>query len=126
MPKTDTTEIFVSDLEDVRQVLGACLVMLQARDLIEAQVAFSGTRPSPLTAEVERTKNRFDGYFSDFLLAEHEANLEEDDLDDEVAEHEPEEGAESAAEASDDLSSSPLGTPRLPRQTGRRLKSDEV
>lgn len=127
MPKTDTTQIYVNDLEDVRQVLGACLVWLQARDLQEAQIAFSVTRPSPLTIEVERVKERFDGYFGDFLLAQHEADLAADDIEDADDELGPENGSEELAEASEELlSGAPLGSPKLPKQEGRRLSSEEV
>lgn len=126
MPKTDTHPVYASDLEDVAQVLGACLTFLQARDLMEAQIAFSTPRPSPLSNEVQRLHDRFRGYMGDFLLAAREAELEEDDGDDQDSELEAENGSDEPVEASEVLSDSPLGKPRLPRQRGRRLDADEV
>lgn len=123
MPKTDTHPIYASDLEDVIQVLGACLTFLQARDLMEAQIAFSATRPSPLSSEVERLHDRFRGYMGDFLL---DAHFEEDDADVEVSEQEAEDGSDELTEASEELSATPLGAPNLRKQQGRRLDADEV
>jgi hypothetical protein len=115
---TDTIEIRVSDIEDVRQVLAACYGFLYARDIQEAQIQYQANRPSALTAEVERVKTRFDGYFQDFLLAEHEARLAEDRLDDQDTEDEPEDGAEDVTEV---LSGSPLGAFTPPTQEGTRV-----
>lgn len=123
MPKTDTHTIYVSDLEDVIQVLGASLTFLQARDLMEAQIAFSANRPSPLTTEVQRLHDRFRGYMGDFLLAQH---LDEDDPEDEDSELGAEDDAESVVEASEELSGAPLGAPQFKRQQGRRLDAEEL
>lgn len=123
MPRTDTHPVLASDLEDVIQTLGACLTFLQARDLMEAQIAFSQVRPSPLSTEVERLHSRYRGYMGDFLLAQH---LEDDDPEDADPELGAEDGSEELTEASEALSAAPLGTPDLPKQKGRRLKAEEL
>ena len=79
----------IADVEDVRQVLAACLTYFQAEDLKSAQVAFSAVRPSPLSLEIERLATRFRGYLGDYYLAQREAELEAED-----AEQEPQNGNE--------------------------------
>ena len=119
----EETTIQISDLDELRSVLAACLNYFSARDLEQAQLEFRATRPSPLTAEIERVKTRFDSYFSDFLLRRHEELLEteedEDDLD-------VEEDVEEAEHGSQSLSEAPLGTPVIKRQKGRVLEQDEI
>lgn len=123
----DSVSIFVKDLEDVRQVLAACNMFLQARDLMEAQIAFTSPRPSQLQLEIDRVKTRFDGYLSDYLLAAHEAELEvEGDESDEEYE-EAEDGSDELTEASEEpLSDAPLGEFKPPRRQGRRLSKEEL
>lgn len=123
MPRTDTHPVLASDLEETIQALGACLTMLQARDLMEAQIAFNMVRPSPLSVEVERLHARFRGYMGDFLLAQH---LEEDDSEDEESELGAEDGSEELTEASEALSDAPLGKPNLPKQKGKRLTAEDL
>ena len=119
--------IQLSDVEDTRQVLAACLNLVSARDFEQAQIEFRAVRPSPLTVEIERVKARLDHYLSDFLLARHEAALEEDDAEVEEDLEEAENGSEGLSEASEEeLSPAPLGEFKPPRQKGRRLNPDEV
>lgn len=112
----------IADVEDVRQVLAACLTYFQAEDLKSAQVAFSAVRPSPLSMEIERLATRFRGYLGDYYLAQREAELEAED-----AEQEPQNGNENDPEAvEEELSGSPLGEFTPPRQAGVRLTDEEV
>jgi hypothetical protein len=108
-----TVEISLTDLEDARHVLSACLTLLTARDIEKAQANMAAQRPSPLTQEVERMKERFDGHLADYLLARHEAKTEGGP-------------AEGEADEDDELVSAPLGEPNLPRQAGRRLTIEEM
>jgi len=123
----DEYPVRISDLEDVNQVLGACLNYLQARDLMEAQVAFTGTHYSPLTDEVGRLKARFAGYLGDYLLERHEGESEPsltEDADLEVEEsQEPDESLTEASEAP--LAGVPLGSVTR-KKRGRRLKDEEI
>lgn len=111
MPGIEATEILITDLEDARQILAACLTLLTAQDVAKAQLSFSRIRESALTQEVTRVKERLDGIFGDFLLVryehEEEENEEEDDPDEELA-------------------AEPLGAFRAPTQQGRRLDGVEV
>lgn len=118
----DIVEIQVSDLEDVRQVLAACYGFFVARDIQNAQAEFRAERPSPLRVEIERVKTRFDGYFGDFLLAEHEATLAADELADEESKEEAEEGSGELTEA---LSGTPLGDFTAPKQKGKRVTAKD-
>lgn len=112
----------IADVEDVRQVLAACLTYFQAEDLKSAQVAFSAVRPSPLSLEIERLATRFRGYLGDYYLAQREAELEAED-----AEQEPQNGNENDPEGvEEELSDTPLGEFRAPRQAGVRLTDEEV
>lgn len=123
----DTVEILVSDLEEARQILAACNTFLVARDLMEAQIEFRASRPSPLALEVDRIKARFDGYFGDYLLARHEASLEVETEDIEDDNEGAEDGSGELTEASEEpLSGAPLGDFKAPRQQGRRLSKEEV
>lgn len=120
-------EVHITDLEDVRQILAACHTYFTARDVEQAQVDFRAVRSSPLTAEIERVRARFDGYMGDLLLARHESELEEtasDTLDDNA---EAEEGSQELTEASeeDELVAAPLKFD-APKQRGRRLTKEEV
>lgn len=113
--------IRLSDLEDVRQILNACLNYFTARDLGDAQVKLEAYRKSPMTDEVERVKERMDGYLGDFLLMQYEeehGTIPEDDEVDEELEEEPEE--------EETLSGNPLGTVTAKRQQGRRLSKEEL
>lgn len=115
------------DVEDVRYVLKACLMFLQARDLMEAQANLTTVRPSALTVEVERVGDRFQAYFGQFLIDKHEAELEGYGQDaEEDAEDDPE-ASESLPEASEDeLSDAPLGSPNLVKQKGRVVSVEEL
>jgi hypothetical protein len=105
-------EITLADAEDAAQVLDACATFLTARDMMAAQASLSPFfRESPLTAEVQRLKTRFDGYLGDYLLARRRAEEGEDER--------PEEPEE-------ELSSDPLGQGTLPGQQGRRLSREEL
>lgn len=116
-------DIHLTDLEDVRDVLAACLNYFSARDFQQAQIAFGQERPSPLTSEIDRVKTRFDGYMSDFILARYEEERAGDSpADDGVAE----DGSEELTEASEELSGAPLGEPKPKRQRGRRLTAEEL
>lgn len=108
-----TVEISLTDLEDARHVLSACLTLLTARDIEKAQANMMAQRPSALTQEVERMKERFDGHLADYLLAQHEAEVEA-------------EGEEAPDEEEEPLAASPLGEPTLPKQSGRRLTVEEI
>ena len=112
----------ISDVEDVRQVLAACLTFFQAEDLKAAQVAFSAVRPSPLTLEVERLATRFRGYLGDYYLAQREAELEDEDAELEL----PNSSENVQEESEEELSGSPLGDFQPPRQAGVRLTDEEV
>lgn len=123
----DTQPITITDLEDVTQVLGACLTYFQAEDLQTAQVAFSAPRPSPLTMEIERLHTRMRGYVGDFLLARREVELEEEDSQVEDDIEGPENGSENDPEAfEEELSNAPLGEFKSQRQPGRILTDDEL
>lgn len=112
----------ITDVEDARQVLVACLTYFQAEDLKAAQLAFSAVRPSPLTMEIERLATRFRGYLGDYYLAQREAELEAED-----AEQGPQNADENDPEAFDEeLSDSPLGDFTPPQREGRRLRVDEL
>lgn len=122
MAAGEEVAVQIADVEDVRQVLAACLTYFQAEDLKSAQVAFSAVRPSPLSLEIERLATRFRGYLGDYYLAQREAELEAED-----AEQEPQNGNENDPEAvEEELSDSPLGDFRPPRQAGVRLTDEEV
>lgn len=124
---SETVAVQFTDIEDVRQVLAACLTFFQAEDLQKAQVAFSATRPSPLTMEIERMYTRFHGYMGDYLLAQHEAELAEEDSQDEDSLEEAPNGSEpDATSDSEELSEHPLGEFRAPKQEGRRLSAEEI
>lgn len=125
MPLEEMT-ILLSDLDEVRQVLAACLTYFQARDLSAAQIEFRAARPSPITAEVGRIKDRFDAYLGDYLLRQHEADLEEDGVVGDEVEEGAEDGSEGVAEGVVELSTTPLGDFKKPNQKGRRLKAAEV
>ena len=127
----DTVAITISDLEDTRQVLKACLTFFQAEDLQKAQVSFSAPRPSPLTLEIEQANNRLQNYLGDYLLHRHEALLdEEDDLDPEEDLEDPQDGSEELTEASEEeaepLSDSPLGGYERPRSRGLILGPEDL
>lgn len=124
---SETVAVQFNDIEDVRQVLAACLTYFQAEDLQKAQVAFSATRPSPLTMEIERMFTRYHGYMGDYLLAQHEAEVDEEDSQDEDSLEEAPNGSEPVQEPfGEELSDSPLGEFKPPRQEGRRLSAEEV
>jgi len=112
-----TVEITITDLQDAREILGACLTYFQARDMAEAQYRIQPLRPSGLTSEVERLKTRYDSYMADLLLAERDAADEEEEEEDEE---------EDAVAVEEVLADAPLGEPVLPRQQGRRLTADEI
>lgn len=122
----DEITVQLADLEDVRQVLAANLMYFQAQDLQEAQKEFTANRPSALTMEIERVKGRFDSYLADFLLRRHEVELAEDEAEVEEDLEGAEEGSDEPTEASEELVSEPLGKFEKPKQTGRRLKAEEV
>jgi len=122
----DTVAITLSDLEDIRQVLKACLTYFQAEDLQKAQVSFNVGRPSPLTLEIEQTHTRLQGYLGDYLLARHEALLDEEGEDDEDDLEEAEEGLQDATEASEELSDSPLGGYKRPESRGQTLTAEDL
>lgn len=123
-------EIPQSEIEDIRQVLAACVRYFQAQDLAKAQVAFSAPNPSPLTQEVERVLQRLDYFWGDFLIRLREEQLageeDYDDLYEEENNEDDEETAEAEAEEDEVLSENPLGSVKTKRQTGRRLKPEEV
>lgn len=118
----EVVEIYLNDLEEVRQVLAACQNYFLGRDLMEAQVEFRASRPSPLSAEISRLIERFNGYMGDYLLAQHEASLEEAEEDNESED----EGEGEGEEDEEALSTSPLGEFVPPRQASRRLTKDEL
>jgi len=107
-------EITLADLDDTKRTLGACLTFFTARDVQEAQAQMRAYRTSPLTAEIERLADRYDGYLSDYLIAKYE---DEQPAEGEVEDDEEEEEI---------LSDEPLGSAALPRQSGRRLSIDEL
>lgn len=116
--------IRLSDMEDMRHILNACLNFFTARDLSDAQVRLEVYRKSPITDEIERVKERLDGYLGDYLLAQYEeehGEVPEDDLVDELEEQEEEKQEEEEV-----LSSNPLGTVKTRRQAGRRLSKEEL
>lgn len=124
---SETVAVQFNDIDDVRQVLLACLTYFQAEDLQRAQVAFSAPRPSPLTMEVERLHTRFHGYMGDYFMAQHEAELDEEEYQDEDTLEGAPNGSEPDAQGdSEELSDHPLGEFVAPRQEGRRLSVDEV
>ena len=106
-------EITLTDLEDARTLLAACETYFTARDMQEAQLKLVAHRSSPLAAEVERVRARFDGYLADHLLERHEAGREA-------------EGAEEEPPEEETLSDEPLGSNAFPKQTGRRLTREEL
>jgi hypothetical protein len=112
----------IADVEDVRQVLAACLTFFQAEDLKSAQLAFSAVRPSPLSLEVERLATRFRGYLGDYYLAQREAELEAEDAE---SDGQTTDGTDPEA-FDEELSESPLGEFNPPKQEGRRLRVDEL
>lgn len=127
----DETNILVSDLEDMRFVLDACLTYFQARDMEAAQLNFTAVRSSPLTLEAARVKKRLDGVMGDYLLAAHESRsaleYDEDDLDVEEDLEDAEDGSEDVTEASEDvLPDTAFTEPVVARQKGRRLSIKEV
>lgn len=107
MTGIEATEILITDLEDARQILAACLTLLTAQDVAKAQLSFSRIRESALTQEVTRVKERLDGIFGDFLLVRYE-NEEEDSNEEED-------------DPNEELAAEPLGAFRAPSQQGRRL-----
>lgn len=123
----DQVGIFINDVEDTYQALRAALRYHQAKDLQEAQTAFTNVRPSALSVELERCCDKLRGYLGDFHFAQHEAEL---DAEDEDAESEAEEGSEIDSEElskdDEELSDTPLGDFKAPRQEGRRLEADEI
>lgn len=124
---SETVAVQFNDIDDVRQVLLACLTYFQAEDLQRAQVAFSAARPSPLAMEIERLHTRFHGYMGDYFMAQHEAELDEDDYQDMDSTEEAPNGSEPGEEGfGEELSDHPLGEFNAPRQEGRRLSVEEV
>jgi hypothetical protein len=127
----DQTTILISDLEDTRIVLNAALNYFMARDMETAQLNFTASRPSPLTSEIQRVKQRLDGVLGDFLLEQHESRSEEfeeeDDLDVEVYVDDAEDGLQSLVEASQEaLPDTAFAEPKIARQKGRRLSAEEA
>jgi hypothetical protein len=121
----------ISDLEDTRIVLNAALNYFQARDMETAQLNFTATRPSPLTAEIQRVKTRLDGVLGDYLLQQHESGSglydDESFLDDEEDAEDAEDGLQSLTEASQEpLPDAAFSEPKLSRQAGRRLTAKEA
>ena len=120
----ETVEITFNDLEDLRQILNACLNYFVAKDLERAQIKFSAVAKSPLTQELEILKTRFDGYLADYLLLRHEAENAEDE--EEVIEIDEEE-IESEPEIEEpELAAMPLGKTEFPKQKGRRVTKEEL
>lgn len=128
------TVVQISDVDDAIAVLGACLNLLQAKDLYDAQIALRNIQPSPLTQEVELVKTRFSNYLADYLVQQHLATRAEEDDEDDVDDleylEEPQEGSEELVEGSEEdleeLSSLPLGEPKVTKQKGRRLDKSEI
>jgi hypothetical protein len=117
--------IRLEDLEDVRQILNACLNYFTARDLCEAQAQLRLHSKSPLTSELERVYERMSGYLSDFLLSQYEEEHGfNDDTENVDAESVIEE--EVVVEEEEVLADNPLGTVEVNRQKGRRLTKEEV
>jgi len=119
MSEIKEVAIRLNDLEEARQILSACLNYFTARDLGDAQVRLEIYRKSPLTDELERVKERFDGYLGDFLLAEYEeehGEIPEDDSEEAEIEDEEEEV----------LNDNPLGVVQVKRQQSRRLSKEEI
>ncbi|MEM3008394.1 MAG: hypothetical protein QXU32_02340 [Nitrososphaerales archaeon] len=79
MNKDDEISVRVADLNEIRRVLAACLNYFQAYDLMESQRELSSYMPSPIVIDIDRVKNRLDGYISDYLLAQYEGQDEEQD-----------------------------------------------
>lgn len=126
-------EIPQNDIEDLRQTLAACLRYFQAKDLATAQVAYAAPNPSPLTQEIERVLQRLDFFWGDFLIRLREELLEEDEVEEELEleteteeTEDDEETEEAEAEEDSPLSKNPLGSVKTKRQTGRRLRPEEV
>lgn len=122
MNKIREVVITLDDLEDVRLVLNAALNYFVSKDVAEAQQQLRVFNRSPLTVEIERVKNRMDGYLSDFLLLQHEEEhgIIEEEYDEAIEENLAEQEEEEL------LSSNPLGTVQFKRQQGRRLSKKEL
>lgn len=121
MSEIKEVAIRLSDLEDARQILNACVNYFTAQDLSDAQRKLEMYKRSPLTAELERVKERMDGYLGDFLLAQYEeehGHVPEDDLELEVEVE--------VVEEEEPLGDNPLGTVKVNRQKGRRLTKEEL
>lgn len=107
----------INDVEDVRSVLAACAGLLLARDMETAQINYANVRTSPLRAEIERVKARFDGLLGDFLIAERDRLLEEEGAEDDVED-------ETVGETGDEpLADNPLGTTKPKRQRGEVVEA---
>lgn len=122
MSEIKEVSILLNDLEDCRQILHACQNYFLGRDMQEAQAQLRAYSKSPLTAEIERVKERMDGYLGDFLLQQYEEEhgVIPEDEEESVEEEEPEE------EVVEELSDNPLGTVKVQRQKGRRLTKQEL
>lgn len=117
----------LTDFEDMKSALQMALVYFQAEDLKAAQLQLDRhRRPTPLTLELERVYARASAYLGDFLLAAHEAELEEEAAEFEQDVEGAEDGSEELTEASETLSDHPLGKFKKPVQKGRRLSAEEV
>jgi hypothetical protein len=126
--RNDEVTIQVSDLEDVRNVLSACLNFFQAHDLMEAQKHYEAVAYSPLTNEIGRVTQRFDGYMGDFLLNKHESESDENEPSPAASTSQElvgsEEGAQelTAAPEEEVLPDLPLGKPAS-HQKGKRVSA---
>ena len=122
----DEIVLLANDVDDIRYALGACLTLLQAQDLAESQRNLNATRPSGLTLEIERVKQRVDNYFAQHILDQYDtAEPEYDPADAESISGDPEASGD-LAEAPELLSDAPLGKTRVKRQAGRRLTASEA
>jgi len=117
------TIIQVKDIDDARHLLEACGNYFRALDVSNAQVELRSFSLSPLSLEIQKVKERFDGYLGDYLLHRHESDLEpENDLGDESPEDvvsEAPEASETPSQAPEKLSDNPLGSkpkPKSPRK----------
>lgn len=102
------TEVLISDIEEIRDVLGACLTYFTAQDVIKAQTQFRQMRQSPITSELERVKARVDGLMGDYLLFRYQAEKGE-------SEEEPKE---------EELPDNPLGSPKFSSRAKEHARAE--
>src|SRR6516162_181665 len=117
--KLQEITIRFTDLDDARHVLKMCLNYFYAKDLETAQIQLRQVSASPITKELEVLTTRFDGYLADYLLAQHESDVELETAD-------PVPEADTEAEADEPLSDDPLSTKRMPKRKSRQITKAEL